>query len=200
MPQQPWPKDKTHPPRRGTEIQKEVLTGHVKKSKCKDRLTIIPAPSASRICGATESGGVGPVLVLASLRLEGSELATAHSGRQLADVSTNSQDGEYVNDHSQSEKNEDKEGEDEGNKDVDNEDKENKLEQHEENGNLSSGSGAQKLIGYGYPESQPLILTITPGHTQSFRKETYPTRGLLFPYLLPKIVSHRGSSPTCQLS
>jgi len=147
MPQHQWPKDKTPPPRRGPEIQKEVCSGRVKKSKSKDRLSIIPAPSASLISGATESGGGGAVLVPTSSRLEVSELALADSGRQLADDSTDSQDGEHVNDHSQSEEDVDTEGEDEDDKDVDNEDNEYKLEQHEENENLSSGWGAQKPDG-----------------------------------------------------
>ena len=66
MSQHQWPKDKTRPPRQGPEIQKEVPCGRVMKSKSKDRLTIIQAPSASLICGATESGGGGAVLVPAS--------------------------------------------------------------------------------------------------------------------------------------
>ena len=71
---------------------------------------------------------------------------------------------------------EDKEGEDEDNEDVDNENKEDELE-HEENENHSSGRRAQKPIGYGFPELQPSILTITPGHTRGSREETYPSQG-----------------------
>jgi len=167
MPQHLRPKDKTHPPRQGREIQKEVHRRRVKKSKSTDRLTIIPAPSASLISGATDCGGEGAVLVLASSRLEESELAFADSWLKLVDASTDSEDSEYVNDHCESQEDEDEEGEDEDDKDVDDNDDEDKLEQHEENGNLSSGWGAQKRIGYWFPESQPLILTITPGHTQS---------------------------------
>jgi len=177
MPQHKWSKDKTRPPRRGTEIQKEVHSRHVTKSKSKDRLTMIPAPSASLISGGTESGGGGAILVPASSQLQVSELALADSTRQLADDSIDSQDGEYVNDHSQSEQNNNEEGEDENDEDLDDEDDEDKLEQHEENGNLSSGWRAQKPIGYGFPESQPLILTITTGHTQGSREDTYPSRG-----------------------
>jgi len=59
---------------------------------------------------------------------------------------------------------------------MDDEDDEDKLEQHEENENLPSLWGAQKPIGYGLPESQPSILTITLRHTQSSREETYPSR------------------------
>jgi len=84
--------------------------------------------------------------------------------------STDSQDGEYVNEHSHSQQDEDEDGEDE-------DDEKNKLEQHEENGNLSSSWEAQKLIGYGLPESHPLILTITPGYTQSCEDESCHSQG-----------------------
>jgi len=150
MPQHQQPKDKTHPPRQGTEIQKEIRSEPVKKSKYKDRLTIIPAPSASLISGATESDGGSTVLVPASSRLKVSEPALAESGRQLADDSTDSQDGEYVNDHSQSEEVEDEEGEDEDDEDVDDMDDEDEMEQHEENGNLLSGWGYRNRWGIGF--------------------------------------------------
>jgi len=53
--------------------------------------------------------------------------------------------------------------------------KEEGLEQEVENKNLSSGWGAQRSIRYGFCEPQPLILTVTPGHTQSFgRGIDYP--------------------------
>jgi len=76
---------------------------------------------------------------------------------------------------------------------VDNEDNE------EENGNLSSGWGAQKPMGYEFPESPLLILTVTPGHTQSSGEETYPSREA--PVLVsisqncftPRILSHSPS-------
>ena len=152
-------------------------SGHVKKSKSKERLTIIPAPSASGISGATESGGGGAVLVPGSSQRKVSELALTYSWWHVADDSTDSQDGEYVNDHSQSEEDKDKEGEDEENEDMDDEDDKDKLKQHEENANLLSGWVAQKPIRYGYPESQPFILTITLGHTQSSSEETYPSQG-----------------------
>jgi len=113
-------------------------------------------------------------------RLKVLELALAHSGWQLADESTDSQDCEYVDVQSQSVDDKDEEGEDEDDEDVDDEDDEDEMEQHEVNGNLSSGWGVQKLIGYGFPESQPLILTITHGHTQSSMEETYPSGGVLF--------------------
>jgi len=82
-----------------------------------------------------------------------------------------------VNDHSQSEEDEDEEGEDRHDEDVDDEDTEDQLEKHKENGNLSSGWGAQKRIGYGFPEPELLILTIARGHTQSSREEKYPPWG-----------------------
>ena len=66
MPQHQQLKAKTPPPREGTEIQKEVRSFCVKKSKSKDMLSIIPAPSVSLISGVTESGGGGAVFVLAS--------------------------------------------------------------------------------------------------------------------------------------
>ena len=84
-----------------------------------------------------------------------------------------------MNGHSQSEEDEDEDEdyEDVDHEDGDHEDDEDELEQHEENGNLSSDLGGQKLMGYGFPESQPLILTITHGHRQSSRKETYSSWG-----------------------
>jgi len=81
MPQNLWRKDKTHPPREGTEIQKEVCSGRVEKSKSKDMLSIILVPFASLISGVTESGGEGAGLVLALSRLEVSELALVDNGR-----------------------------------------------------------------------------------------------------------------------
>jgi len=137
MPQHQRPKDTTHPPRHGTQIQKEVHSGRIKKSKSKEMLTIIPAPSASLISGVTECDGGGTVLVPASSQLEVLEPALADSRPQLVDDCTDSQDGQYVNDHSQSENDEDEKGQDKDDKDVDDENDENKLEQHVENGNLS---------------------------------------------------------------
>jgi len=64
------PKDKKRPLSLGTEIQKEVRSGGIKKSKSKDRFTLIQAPSASLISGVTESSGGGAVLVPASSQLE----------------------------------------------------------------------------------------------------------------------------------
>jgi len=153
IPQHQRPKDKTCRPRRCTEIKKDVHSRCVKKSKSKERLTIILAFSASLISRATESDRGGAILVPDSSRLEVSEPAPADSWRQLADDCTDLQDGESENNHNQGEKNEEQEGEDEDNEDVDNEDDEDKFEQHEDNGNVSLDWGVQKLIRYGFSES-----------------------------------------------
>jgi len=112
MPQHQWPNHKTRLPRRGREIQKEVCSGCVKKSKYKERLTIIQSPSTSLISGATESGGEDAILVQALSQLKLSDLALLDSRRQLAHDSTDSEESEYVNDHSQCEVDYDEEGED----------------------------------------------------------------------------------------
>ena len=166
-------KNKTRRARQDTEIQKKVHSGQVEKSKSTDKLTITLVPSISLISGATESGGGGVVLEPSSSQLEVLELALADSERQPVDDSDDSQDGEYVNDESQVEKTEEEEEEEE-------EEDDDELEQHE-NGNLSSGWGAQRPIGNAFPESQPSILTITSGHTQSSGEVTYPTRSAPVP-------------------
>ena len=63
MPQHQQPKDKTCPPRPGTEMQNAVSSGRIKKSKSQEGSTIIPAPSASPISGVTEWDGASAVLV-----------------------------------------------------------------------------------------------------------------------------------------
>ena len=162
--------DRTRPSRQGRQIQREVRSGRVRKSRSRDRLTIIPTPLASRPSGSTESRGTG--LVLASSRLEVPEPILVDSGRPSADDSIDSQDGEYEEYNGQSAETEVDEVEEE-----EEEEEEEELEQGEENENLSSGWGAQRSIRYGFREPQPSILTVTPGHTQSSgRGIDYPRR------------------------
>ena len=109
-------------------------------------------------------------------RPEVQEPVLVDSGRQSMDNSIDSRDGEY-------EDNDDSEEETE----VDEVEEEEELEQREENENLSSGWGAQRSIGYRFPESQPSILTITPGHTQSSsRVIDYPRRRAPVPVRVSK--------------
>jgi len=161
--------DRTRPSRQGRQIQREVRSGRVRKSRSRDRLTVIPTPHASRASGSTEGRGTG--LVQALSRLEVPEPVLVDSGRQSADDSIDSQDGEYEDYDGQSEDTEVDEVEEEE------ADEDEELEHEEENENLSSGWGAQRLIGYGFPETQPTILTVTPGHTQSSSRGIgYPRR------------------------
>ena len=160
--------DRTRASRQGRQIQKEVRSGRVRKSRSRDWLTIIPTPLASCLSGSTESRGTG--LVLASSRLEVPEPILVDSGQPSADDSIDSQDGEYEDYNGQSEETEVDEVEEE-------EEEEEELEQGEENENLSSGWGAQRSIRYGFREPQPSILTVTPEHTQSSdRGIDYPRR------------------------
>ena len=174
--------DRTRPSRHARQTQREVRGGRVRKSRSRDGLTIIPTPLASRASGRTESRGTVPVP--ASSRLEVLEPVTVDSGRRSADDSIDSQDGEYEDRDGQSEESQEDEGEEE---------EEDELEGREENENLSSGWGAQRSTGYGFPESQPSILTITPGHTQSSsRVIDYPRRRAP----LPVRVSQNRFTPT----
>jgi len=158
--------DRTRPSRQSRQIQREVRSGRVRKSKSRDRLTIIPTPLASRPSGSTESRGTS--LVLASSRLEVPDPILVDSGPPSADDSIDSQDGEYEDYNGQSEETEVDEVEEE---------EEEELEQGEENENLSSGWGAQRSIRYGFREPQPSIFTVPPGHTQSSgRGIDYPRR------------------------
>ena len=169
--QQRRPKaDKTRSSRQGKQIQKEVRSGRVRKSRSRDSLTIIPTPHVSRASGSTEGGGTD--LVQASSRLEVPEPVLVDSGRRSADdITDDSQDGDYEDYDGQSEDTEVDEVEEEY------EYEEEELEHGEENENASSGWGAQRPIEYGFPETQPTILTVTPGRTQSSgRGIDYPRR------------------------
>jgi len=106
--------------------------------------------------------------VLASSRLLVPEPILVDSGRPSADDSIDSQDEEYEDYNGQSEETE---------VDEEEEEEEEELEQAEENEILSSGCRASRSIPYGFREPQPLILTVTPGHTQSSgRGIDYPRR------------------------
>ena len=83
-----------------------------------------------------ESGGGGTVLGQALSLLEVSKLAHADSAPQLADDSTDSLDGKYVNVNSESEEDEDQEDEEEDDEDVEDEHYVEELEQHEKDENL----------------------------------------------------------------
>jgi len=110
--------------------------------------------------------------VLTSSQLQVPEPILVDSRRPSADNSIDSQDGEYEDYNGQSEETEVDEVEE-----GEEEEEEEELEQGEENENLSSGWGAHSSIRYGFREPQPSILTVTPGHTQSFgRGIDYPRR------------------------
>ena len=115
-------------------------------------------PLGSRPSGSTESRGAG--LVLASSRLEVPQPILVDSRRPSAHDSIDSQDGEYEDYNGQSEETEVDEVEEE-------EEEEEELEQGEDNENLLSDWRAQRSIWYGFRETQPSILTVTPGLTLS---------------------------------
>jgi len=158
--------DTTRLSSQGRQIEREVRSGHVRKSRARDRLTIIPTPLASHPLGSPESRGTA--LVLASSRLDVPEPILEDSGRPSADDSIDSQEGEYEDYNDQSEETEVDEEEEE-------EEEEEELEQGGGKEHLSSGWGAQRSIQYRFRETQPLIIAVTPGHTQSSgRANDYP--------------------------
>ena len=122
------------------------------------------------------------------LRPQIAEPALADAGQQLADdghqwaddeqqpVDDNmaSDHGEYKENDGQSEVSEEDEN---GENDEDDQDDENGVEMRADDEDLSAHWGAQRPIGNEFLSSQPLILTITAGHTQaSSRRISYPKR------------------------
>jgi len=159
--------DRTRSSREERQRQREVLRGHFWRSGSRDRLTIITSPSVESVtAGSAEGRRRDGVLELASSRLEVPEPVLNHREQVLesANDSLDSNDGEYEGHDGQSE--ESKESE-----------KENELSQHGDDTDHQSAWGAQIPIGHEFLSLQRLILTITPGNTESSsRRIIYPGR------------------------
>jgi len=111
------------------------------------------------------------VLELASSPLEVAQPLLNHRQQVLesANESLDSNDGEYEGNDGQSEVSEESE-------------EENELGQHGDDKDHQSAWGAQRQMGHKFPSSQPSILTIAPGNTQSSsRRISYPRRRIPAP-------------------
>jgi hypothetical protein len=101
------------------------------------------------------------VLGPTSSRLQIAEPALADDGQQSADDSIDSHDGEYEENDGQSEESEEEENGENGENDEDS------LELGADDEDVSAHWGAQRPSRNEFLNSQPSILTITPGHTQT---------------------------------
>ena len=163
--------DRTRPSRQERQRRREARRGRVQRSQSRDRLTIISPTLESVAAGSMVSRrGNG----LASSRLEIQEPVPDNSEQDLASAgdSIDSHDGEYEGNNSQSEESRESQ-------------EENELGQHEDDEDQFAGLGGQRRIRHGFYNSQPSILTITPGNTQSSsRRMGYPRRRTPAPELL----------------
>ena len=177
--------DRTRSLRQGRQVQREVGRGRVQKSRSGDGSTIAALHLASLTAGSTVSRTSGamqgpipsrPQIAEPALADDGQQLADdgqqwADDGQQPADDSMASDDGEYENNDGQSRVSEEEEN---GENDEDDEDV---VEMGADDEDLSAHWGAQRPIGNKFLSSEPLILTITSGHTQaSSRRISYPER------------------------
>jgi len=100
----------------------------------------------------------------------------ADDGEQPADDSMDSDDGEYEDNDDQSELSEEEEDNENGENDED------VLEPGADDEDLSTDWGAQRPVENEFPSSQPSIITITPGHSQtSGGRASYQERRTLAP-------------------
>jgi len=149
--------DRTRSLRQERQRQRVVLHRPFQRSGCRDRLTIIPSPS---VVSVTAGSAVGRrrdgVLELASSRLEVPEPVLNYRQQVLesANESLNSNDGDYEGNDGQCE--ESKES-----------NEENELSQHGDDKDHQSAWGARRPIRREVLSSKRVILTITPGNTQS---------------------------------
>jgi len=159
--------DRTRSSRQERQRRGEVLRGRFQRSRARDRLTIIPSPSVESVTAGSAVGRRRDgVLELASSRVEVPEPVLNHRQQVLesANEILDSNDGEYEGNDGQSEESEECE-------------QENELSQHGDDTDHQSAWGAQRPIGREFLSSQRLILTITPGNTQSSsRRISYPGR------------------------
>lgn len=158
--------DRTRPSRQERQRRREARRALVQRSQSRDRLTIIPSARESVTAGSNVSRRGNAVLGPASSRHEIPEPVpdNLEQGLESADDSIDSRDGEYEGNDSQSEESQESQ-------------EENELGQHGDDEDLSADWGAQRPIGHEFLNSQPSILTITPGNTQSSsRSISYPGR------------------------
>src|ERR1700759_3751056 len=161
--------DRTRTSRQGRQVQREVRGGRVRKSRSGDGSSIAAPRRASLTVRSTVSRTRGAMQGLTPSRPQIAEPALADNGQQLADDgqqladdehqsaddSMDSDDGEYEDNDGQSEVSEEEE------------DDEDVLEPGADDEDLSADWGAQRPVENEFLSSQPSIITITPGHTQT---------------------------------
>jgi len=189
--------DRTRSSRQGRQGQREVREGRVWKSRSGDGSTIAAPRAASLTAGSTVRRTRGAMEVLTPSRPQIAEPALADDGQQLADDgqqwaedgqqwaedgeqpaddSINSDDGEYEDNDGQSEVSEEEEDNENGENDED------VLEPGADDEDLSADWGAQRPVENEFLSSQPSIITITPGHSQtSGGRASYQERRTLAP-------------------
>ena len=174
--------DGTRASRQGRQVQQEVRGGRIRKSRSGEGSTIAAPLPASLTAGSTVSRTRGamngptpsrPQIAEPPLADDGQQLADdrhqladdvqqwADDGQQPADDSMASDEGEYEDSDDQSGVSEEEEQGENG------EDDENVLEPGADDEDLSADWGAQRPVENQFLGSQPSIITITPGHTQT---------------------------------
>jgi len=122
-----------------------------------------------------------PQIAEPALADDGQQLADdgqqwADDGEQPADASMDLDDGEYEDNDGQSEVSEEEEDNENGENDED------VLEPGADDEDLSADWGAQRPVKNEFLSSQPSIITITPGHCQTFGgRASYHERRTLAP-------------------
>jgi len=128
----------------------------------------VPTPSRPQIAE--------PALADNGQQLAGDGQQWADDREQPADNSMDSEDGEYEDNHVQSEVSEEEEDNENGENDED------VLEPGADNVDLSADWWAHRPVENEFLSSQPSIITITPGHSQtSGGRASYPERRTLAP-------------------
>jgi len=161
----------------------EVRGGHVRKARSGDGSTIAAPRPASLTAGSTLSRTRGAMEVPTPSRPQIAEPALADDGQQWADDgeqpaddSIDSDDREYKDNDCQSEGSEEEEDNENGENDED------ILEPGADDEDLLADWGAQRPVEHEFLSSQPSIITITPGHSQTSRgRATYQERRTLAP-------------------
>ena len=170
--------DRTRSSRQGRQVQREVHGGRVRKSRSGDGSTIAAPRPASLTAGSTVSRTKEAMEGPTPSRPQIAEPALAEAWQQLADDgqqpvddSMDSDDGEYEDNDGQSEVSEEEEDNENGENDED------VLEPGADDEDLSADWGAQRPVENEFLSSQPSIITITPGNSQtSGRRASYQER------------------------
>ena len=167
--------DRTRSSSQGRQVEREVCGKRVWKSISRDGSTIAAPRPASLTVGSTVSrtrcAMEGPTPSLAkivepALADDGQQLADdgqqwADDKEQPADDSIDSDDREYEDNNGQSEVSEEEEDNENGENDED------VLEPGVDDEHLSADWGAQRPVENEFLSSQPSIITITPGNSQT---------------------------------